>query len=135
MSLYLGTVFRRADGVIVGSIGGASRQALAVPAEFGIVDGEHAAADSYVLDGEVVARATMAPTISAADITADGADECGISGLPDPCTVALHGAVTQAPTVVIGGNVTITSTVPGTITVQITADPVYQAWEATIHAV
>lgn len=88
-----------------------------------------------VVDGEVVERATMAPTISVGEITADGADECGISGLPDPCTLALRGAVTLAPTAVTGGSVAITSTVPGSITVQITADPVYKAWEATIHAV
>ena len=57
-----------------------------------------------------------------------------ISGLPDPCTLRLSGAVTLAPAVVTGGSVTITSTVPGAITLRVTADPTHKAWEVTIHA-
>lgn len=89
----------------------------------------------WVQDGAIVERATMAPTVSAATIAADGIDACAIAGLPTPCLVAVSGAVTLAPTEVLDSAVTLTATTPGAITVRVTADPAYRAWETTIHAV
>lgn len=88
-----------------------------------------------VVTGEVVPRAAMAPTISQVTFAADGAEACVITGLPDPCVVAMRGALAVPRTVVSGGSVTITSTVPGDIILRVTADPAYKAWETTIHAV
>jgi len=88
-----------------------------------------------VVAGEVIPRADMAPAISQVTFAADGAEACVISGLPDPCVVAMRGALTVPRTVVSGGSVTITSTVPGDIILRVTADPAYLAWEVTIHAV
>jgi hypothetical protein len=66
---------------------------------------------------------------------ADGEATCVIADLPDPCVLAIGGALTVPRTAVSGGSVTITSTVPGDIILRVTADPAYLAWEATIHAV
>ena len=91
--------------------------------------------DHYrVVDGEVVERPDMPVTLSATTIAADGEDECVLSGLPDPCTVIGHGAVSAGPVEVTGGSLTLTSTAAGTITVSIMADPVWKPWEATLHA-
>lgn len=91
--------------------------------------------DHYrVADGEVVERSTLTPAVSAPSFVADGEAECVLSSLPDPCTVTVRGAVSAGPLEVTGGSLTITSTTPGAITIQITADPVWKPWEGTIHA-
>lgn len=91
--------------------------------------------DWRVVDGVLVERTTMAPTVSATTITADGTDACVITGLPTPCVVAVSGVFTAPPTAVTDGMVTLTATAPGTLTIRVTADPAYKAWETTIHAV
>lgn len=135
MSGYTGTVYRVADGVIVGSIAGTSRDLLGVPEEFGIVDGEHDGKEYRVVDGAVVERATIAATVSAETIAADGVAECVITGLPDPCSVTISGAVQAEPAVVAGGTLTLTSTQAGDIRVGVTADPTHKPWETVINAV
>jgi len=90
--------------------------------------------DYRVLDGQVVERLAMAVEISAASFVADGVAECVLSGLPDPCTVTLTGAVSAGPLDVVGGSLTLTSTTPGVIQIRITADPVWKPWEGAIHA-
>lgn len=134
MSGYTGTVYRVADGVIVGAIAGTARDLLGVPAEFGIVDGEHDSKEYRVVDGAVVERATIAATVSAETIAADGIAECVITGLPDPCRVIISGAATMAATQVTGGTLTLTSTQAGAIRVSGTADPTHKTWETVIHA-
>lgn len=91
--------------------------------------------DWRVQDNAIVERSTMTPTVSATTIAADGLDACAITNLPTPCVVAVSGAVTLAPTEVADGAVTLTATTPGAVTVRVTADPAYLAWETTIHAV
>jgi hypothetical protein len=135
MSGYTGTVYRVADGVIVGGIAGTSRDLLGVPAEFSIVDGEYDGKDYRVVDGQVVERAIMTPSISQTTIGADGLDECVIWGLPDPCVVEMRGAVTLVATEVTGGEITITATVLGALMVRVTADPTHKPWETVINAV
>lgn len=91
--------------------------------------------DHYrIVDGEVVARDVMAPSVSATSIAADGEDACVIAGLPDPCTVAISGAVTAGPVDVVGGELVLTSTVPGAIHVRVTAGVQWRPWEVTIDA-
>jgi hypothetical protein len=93
------------------------------------------ALDHYrVVDGQVVERPAPPVEISAPSFAADGVAECVLSGLPDPCTVTLTGAVSAGPLEVTGGSLTLTSTTPGAIAIRITADPVWKPWEATIHA-
>lgn len=133
--MWVGSMFRLADGVIVGSMTAPSREFVEVDFEFDLIEGVHDGATYHVVDGEVVERATMTPSVSLATIDADGEDESVVSGLPDPCTVQLRGVVTAGPTTVTGGSVTITSTVPGTITVRVTSEPTHKAWETTINAV
>jgi len=87
-----------------------------------------------VVDGELAARLPIPVIVSAPVITADGEDECVLSGLPDPCTVVVHGAVSAGPLEVTGGSLTLTSTAAGAITVSITADPVFKPWQGAIHA-
>lgn len=91
--------------------------------------------DHYrVVDGEVVERPDMPLAISTTHFPADGEAECTLSGLPDPCTVTLTGAVSAGPLQITGGSLTLTSTAPGAITIAITAHPVWKPWEGTIHA-
>lgn len=87
-----------------------------------------------IVAGAVVERAEMTPAVSAATFTADGLAQCVISGLPDPCRVAITGAVRAGPVEVTGGTLTLTSTQPGAIRVAVTADPTHKPWEVTIHA-
>lgn len=88
----------------------------------------------WVEDGLLVPGLTMTPGVSATTITADGAEECQISGLPDPCTVWITGAVNVPPTKVEGGEIVLTSTKAGEITVLVDAHR-YRRLEITIHAV
>ena len=91
--------------------------------------------DHYrVVDEKVVARAVMAPSVSATSIAADGEDACVIAGLPDPCTVVVSGAVSTGPLEVAGGELVLTSTVPGAIHVQVTAGVQWRPWEVSIDA-
>lgn len=87
-----------------------------------------------VVDGRLVERAAMTPTVSATHFAADGTAECVITNLPDPCVVTIAGAVTAGPVGITGGTFTLTSTQPGAITVSVRADPAYKPWETTIHA-
>ena len=90
--------------------------------------------DFRVVNGEVVERDNMAPTVSTATIAADGTATTVLGDLPDPCTVTITGAVTAGPVEVAGGALTLTSTQPGEIKVAVRADPTHKAWETTIHA-
>lgn len=88
-----------------------------------------------VANGEVVERASIAPTISADVIAANGIAESIIAGLPNPCRVTFRGAVDAGPADLTGGAFTLTSTQPGVITIRVTADPTHKPWEGVIHAV
>lgn len=91
--------------------------------------------DYRLLDGAVVERdQVISPTISKPEIVADGQDECVITGLPDPCTVRIAGAVTWGPGPVAGGSLTLTSTVPGEIRLTITCDPTHKPWTGVVNA-
>lgn len=95
-----------------------------------------AAPRSYrLLAGEIVPRAVMAPSISAASFAADGVAECVIAGLPDPCRVVLGGAAGNTTIDLPGGTLTITSSEPGRITMRITADPTHAPWKGAVIAV
>jgi len=87
-----------------------------------------------VVDGELVARLPIPVIVSAPVITADGDDECMLSGLPDPCTVTITGVVSAGPLEVTGGSLTITTTTHSAIQISIAATPVWKPWEGTIHA-
>jgi len=91
--------------------------------------------DHYrVVDGAIVARAVMEVAVSSPTIAADGADTCILSGLPDPCEVTIGGVVSAGPVEVTGGELTLASTTPGKIRVQVRADPLWRAWEAVVDA-
>jgi hypothetical protein len=132
LSLYVMTT-----GELVGTATASGCEARFADEEQGIatIPGHWSAATHFVQDGAATLRAEMAPTVSAATITADGTDACFIAGLPTPCVVAVSGAVTASPTEVTDGTVTLTATTLGTLRIRVTADPAYKAWETTIHAV
>jgi hypothetical protein len=88
-----------------------------------------------VVDGHVVERPGMPVDLSTTSIAADGAAECVLSGLPDPCTVTITGAVHAGALEVTGGSLIITSTAPGAITISVAANPVWKPWEGVIDAV
>ena len=91
--------------------------------------------DHYrVVDGQVVERPEMPVVVSAPSFAANGEAECVLSGLPDPCTVTVRGVVSAGPVEVVGGSLTLTSTAPGSIHIEITAHPVWKPWETTLHA-
>lgn len=87
-----------------------------------------------VAGGTVVPRAVMPVLVSTPGIAADGDNECALTGLPDPCTVTITGAVSAGPMDITGGSLILTSTAPGAIIIAITADPIWKPWESTIHA-
>ena len=78
----------------------------------------------------------IAATVSAATIEADGAAECVVSGLPDPCTVTVTGpgAAAWGPHPVEGGELVLTATEPGDLVVSVAAPPRYLPFETTVHA-
>lgn len=136
------TLLQDTAGVINGvyrSSTGETPQALIPGQSVGpVVANDHPAADApmayRIVDGEVVERGTIAATVSANTMAADGIAECTIAGLPDPCRVMISGAVLAGPAVVAGGTLTLTSTQPGAIRVSVTAEPTHKAWETIIHA-
>jgi hypothetical protein len=132
--IYTATMYSIATGAIVGSISGSGPDAVGVPDEFSLIPGIYDGAEYWVDGGEAVARLTMAVAVSADTIAADGVAECVLSGLPDPCTVTVRGAVTAGPVEVTGGSLTITSTALGAISVSINADPVWKPWGGVINA-
>lgn len=131
------TLYQVATGEIVGTAtaSGCVAQFADEAAGIDTLPGRWPATTYFVQDSVAVPRAAMTPTVSATTIAADGLDACAITNLPTPCVVAVSGAVTLSPTEVADGAVTLTATAPGAITVRVTADPAYLAWETTIHAV
>jgi hypothetical protein len=89
----------------------------------------------YVRDGVPTRRSEIAAEVTKETIQADGADECVITGLPDPCDVTLHGLTELPMTPVTGGSITLTASAPGDIHVEARADPSLITWRRTIHAV
>jgi hypothetical protein len=87
-----------------------------------------------LLNGVVVARDAMALAVSSTTITADGVDEATITGLPDPCSVTISGAVSWGPGDVTGGSLTLTATTPGAINVTVASEPQYSSETVVIHA-
>jgi hypothetical protein len=97
--------------------------------------GEAQEPDSWrVVDGELVPRTVMAPSVSKASILPNGEDVCAISGLPDPCIVTIAGAVTAGPVEITGGVLELTSTHAGAIEIEVRAGLVYSPWRTTINA-
>ena len=103
-----------------------------------VVANDHPAAHNplayRIVNGAVIERASVIATVSTNLIAANGAEECVIAGLPDPCRVTITGAVSAGPVDVVGGTLALTSTQPGAIKVTVRADPTHKAWETTIHA-
>lgn len=126
------------NGVYRSSTGEVPRALIPGQSVGPVVPFDHPAATNplayRIVNGEAVERATIAATVSANTIAADGIAECTIAGLPDPCRVSISGAVQAGPAEVTGGTLTLTSTVPGAIRVAVTADPTHKPWETTIHA-
>lgn len=87
-----------------------------------------------IMGGVPVARQTMTPVLSKTTIAADGADACVITGLPDPCTIRIEGALMHGPVAVAGGTLTLTCTTPGTLALLITCEPSHKPWKGNIHA-
>lgn len=88
-----------------------------------------------IVDGALVERETMEPTVSAFTIAADGLQTAVISNLPDPCYVIVRGIEGAPPSEVVGGSITLTASTPGEINVLVLANPIYKPWETMIHAV
>ncbi len=86
------------------------------------------------VEGAVVERALMAPSMTATAIVADGNDAATISGLPDPCRVTIRGVVQWGPDVITGGALILTSTVAGPISITVEADPDFAPWSAAVDA-
>ena len=101
----------------------------------GWVEGRWSPVTHWIQNGDTpTLRATMTPALSKTEIVADGEDECVITGLPDPCTVTVRGAMQAGPVTVEGGELVITSTEPGEIRIRVEAKPAYLPWEGVIHA-
>lgn len=88
----------------------------------------------WVVDGTIVARAPMDLAVSKTAIAADGFDEAVITGLPDPCTVIITGAVAWGPAEVAGGTLTLTASMPGAFRVGVVAGPGLIAQEIALDA-
>lgn len=129
------TMYRLATGEIIGWVEAETSIGVLAPPGCALTPGLFLPPDAYRVEaGQVVRRAVMAPSLSAAAIAADGVAACVIAGLPDPCLVTITGAVQAGPVQVDGGTLTLTSTQPGAITVVVRADPTFAPWQATIHA-
>lgn len=89
----------------------------------------------YIVSGELTARATITPTVSASSFAADGTTTVTISGLPDPCRVTISGVLWAGPTDVTGGLIDISSDVAGDLTVSVSAEPAWLSWSTILHAV
>lgn len=89
-----------------------------------------AISSSYISNGELSVRPTMAPSIDKTEITADNTDIATISNLPDPCTVTINGAATEAT----GGSAEICSPVAVTLQITLSGWP-YLDYPLTVEAV
>ena len=132
-------IYDPATGTVVSTIASSIEQTNPVQYAPGLAfvphDAEISGFDRWrVVDGTLIERATMTPTVSAATIAADGIATATITGLPDPCVVSIAGAVTAGPVQVTGGALTLASTQPGEIRIAVRADPTHKPWETTVHA-
>lgn len=75
----------------------------------------------HVHEGAVRERDDWEPVFSTEQILADGRDEAVISGLPPGCKVTIGGAVEMPEFAVDDGELVITATHPGLITITVTA--------------
>ncbi len=82
-----------------------------------------------VVEGELALRPALAPSMSAAEIRADGKDKAVIKGLPKPCTVMVDGQPVERK----GGTLTLTADVPATYRVAVDQWP-YLPWSVEIVA-
>ncbi|MDP4546483.1 hypothetical protein [Marinobacter sp. MDS2] len=103
---------------------GAGQSAQEVPLDFD--------AAAHWFDGtEFHARHPLTLTVSAAQITADGIDECLISGIPEGTTVIWPDGQSDAVT---DGEVRFSVDLPGTYTLAFEAVP-YLTQEVTVEAI
>lgn len=89
----------------------------------------------FRLDGDdIVPRDTMAPSVSATSILADGIDACTIASYPAGCTVRISGAASYGPALLTDPTLVLTLSTPGSLTVDLEASPVYRPWQVVINA-
>lgn len=89
----------------------------------------------YVQDDVIFTRTEPVITVSNTSFAADGLAECTIAGIPLGAKAILRGAVTAGPVQIDDGDIVITSTSAGMITVTLDCPPPYLRWEGQIHAV
>jgi hypothetical protein len=94
-----------------------------------VLEGEADDLAQYVSGGQVTDKAAMGALIDKIAVTADGADFCTISNLPDPCEVFINGARNA----ITGGSAEITVDTPGIYAVRVEAFP-YLPYEVEVTA-
>jgi hypothetical protein len=92
------------------------------------------ASENYVASGAVASRSAMSLVLSKTSFTANGTDEVTITGIPAGASARIYGAVSAGPETITDGELVITSTHAGAITVSISLRPSHQDWSTTINA-
>lgn len=92
------------------------------------------AAQYCVLGGKLLPRVAMGLATSALTFTANGTASSTISGIPLGATVMVTGVVSAGPETVTDGQLVLTSTVVGSLTVTVTFPPLYFNWSITLDA-
>jgi hypothetical protein len=99
-----------------------------------------------IVDGALVARQVMAPTLSATSFAADGVASVTLSGLPEGCDVLVMlqrpvplpsatGPLLLQQEGVTSGSITLTSDKAGQMRITVTCGLEYAPWEGTVEAV
>jgi hypothetical protein len=88
----------------------------------------------YLAAGAIRPREAMPVVISKTLLTADGADEAVITGIPEGATIALSGQQSLAALPVGGDTCTITLTSRGKLEVELLRPPRFKPWRVTIDA-
>lgn len=87
------------------------------------------------VEGAVVARSAVAITLSATTIAADGEEELEVTGIPEGARLRVSGAVSLPWTVITGGEVVLTASVPGRVMLELRCPAPHADWLGGFDAV
>jgi hypothetical protein len=96
---------------------------------FVLVPDRASAANSYVVDGELMPRPVADIRITKTELPANKRARATITGLPDPCTLFIDGE----PVTVEGGRLELTADMPATYSIAFNQFP-FMPWSAEITA-
>lgn len=110
---------------------GRAREAISGPGLAMLQNGPDAC---YVAEGELRARILPPIACSTFVIAANGADAAVLSGIPSGAMLRVSGAASIPWTEVTDGTVTLTTSAPGRLVVEIRCPPPHAQWLGMIHA-